>query len=199
MTQLRNQVAEGLDLTLNDQEANVLGPDLTIRGSRLSLQLNPRMLTLLGVRFLDCDITAKRALRTFLWHSALLEDCRFHGTFVGNDFGLRTDGYSEGGGVTRCDFSDAILDGCRFFGCDLMTIVLPQWPCFTLLNPRVHFDQMVGLEWPGQLGTWARSYSFSPPTTLASTEFAPTLMKRYEVSEEELRTAISRLGNLLDS
>src|SRR5579871_5901740 len=105
MSQLQNQCVEGVDLPLNNQEANVLGPDLIIKGSRVSLQHNPKMLTLLGGKLLDCDIIAKRVLRTFLWHSALLEDCRFHGTFVGNDFGLRTDGYSESGGIARCDFS----------------------------------------------------------------------------------------------
>ncbi len=196
MTQLKNQVVEMADLIFTDRNPNALGPDLILKRSRISLPANSKMLTFLGVKFVQCEISAERPLRSFLWHSAFLEDCRLSGTFIGNDFGLRTDGYNESGGIVRCDFRDAVLDGCRFFGCDPATISLPKWPCFALLNPRIHFDQMLGLGWPGKLGTWARSYSFSPQNTLVSVEYAPSLIKRYDVTEDDLKKAISRLENL---
>lgn len=197
MTVLRDTLVQDSDLTFTDQEPNVLGPNLTVKDSRITLRVKPKMLTLLGVKFVNCDINAKRSLNNFLWHSASLDQCRFFGTYVGTDFGNRSDGYSESGGLAECDFSDAILDGCRFFGCDMTSVVLPKWPSFTLSMPRNHFEQMADLDWPGRLGTWARSYSFFPAATEAITEYAPTLMKMYSITEQEVRVAISRLPNLL--
>ena len=56
---------------------------------------------------------------------------------------------------------------------------------------------MTNLEWPGQLGSWARSYSFFRLSQHSGmTNYAPSLMKTYGVSEEELIQAISRLPNL---
>jgi hypothetical protein len=197
MVQFREQVVEQADLLLTDKESNDIGPDVVLKDCRITLQLNAKRLMLVDVKLIDCDITAKRQLRDFRWHYAFLQACRFHGMFIGNDFGLRQEDYSPHGGIERCDFSDAILDACSFYGCDMATIVLPKWPCFTLLNPADHLEKMTSLEWPGQLGTWVRSFScFHLGNVVAVTDYAPTLMKRYKVSEEELAQAVSRLPNL---
>jgi hypothetical protein len=197
MVKFREQVLDNADLLLTDQEANSLGPDLVVKGCRITLQLNAKKLTLVDdIQFIDCDITAKRQLRDFRWHSAFLQGCRFHGRFIGNCFGRRTDPYSPSGGIERCDFSDAILDMCAFYGCDTTSLVFPKWPSFTLLNPGAYAEQMTSLEWPGQLKTWISVFSnFPQANKVASVNYAPTLMKRYKVGEEELAQALSRLPN----
>ena len=197
MVQLKDQIVEQADLLLTDKETNVLGADLILKESRVVLQVNAKRLTLLDViKFIECDITAKRPLRDFRWHAALLHACRFHGTFIGNCFGQRLE-ESPSGGIEQCDFSEAILDGCAFYGCDMASIILPKWPCFTLLNLTDRIKEMTSLEWPGELGTWVRSYSCFPlGNMVAATDYAPTLMKQYKVSEEQLDQAISRLSNL---
>jgi hypothetical protein len=199
MVKLRDQILDKTDLLLTDKEMNFLGPNLIVKDSRVTLQLNTRQLTLVNnVKFIDCDITTKRNMPDFLWHAAFLRGCRFHGRFLGNCFGQRLDGGSRNGGVERCDFSDAILEAGSFYGCDPASIVFPKWPGFTLLYPGDHLDEIRRLEWPGRLGTWGRSFTnFPMANRVASTEYAPSLMKRYEVSEEELIQAISRLPNIL--
>lgn len=195
--QIREQVLHSADLLLSDQEANFLGPDVIMEGCRIVLQLNAKKLTLVDdVKFIDCDISAKRQLRDFRWHAAFLQDCRFHGTYIGNDFGRRTDGYSANGGIERCDFSNAVLDACRIFGCEPDSVVFPRWPCFTLINPCDRLEEMKGALWPGELGTWVRSFSFFPHTTVALTEYAPNLMKRYKVTEQELVQSLARFLNI---
>ena len=198
MVKLRDQVIDNADLLLTDKEMNFLGPNVAVKDSRITLRLNARQLTLVrNVKFIDCDITTKRNLRDFRWHSAFLEGCRFHGHFLGNCFGRRLDGGSQEGGVERCDFSNAILDLCAFYGCDPASIVFPKWPGFTVLYPGDYSDEMTRLEWPGKLGRWARVVTSYPEAKkVASTGYAPSMMKRYEVSEGELIQAISRLPNL---
>jgi hypothetical protein len=199
MVKLRDQILENADLLLTDQEMNDIGPGVVVRRSRIILQLHAKSLMLIkDVKFIDCDITTKRELRDFLWHSAFLQGCRFHGRFLGNCFGQRLDGGSRNGGVERCDFSDAILDLCAFYGCDPASIVFPKWPGFTLLYPWKLGDEMTHLEWPGKLGRWAKIVTSYPHAKkVASTGYAPSMMKRYEVSEEELTQAISRLPNII--
>lgn len=200
MTQLRDQAVEQATLVLTDHELNMLGPNLTVSKCDVSLRLDSKSLMVFNVTFVDCDIAAKRKLNNFLWHSASIQRCRFHGRFVGNDFGRRTSGYGEYGGINQCDFSDAILEGCRFFDCDVTTIVFPKWPCFTLLDPYSddNLVQMASFDWPSHLGTWMRSYtSFPAPTGTAAITECATQLTRFGVSEEEIKTAVTRLTNTM--
>jgi hypothetical protein len=78
----------------------------------------------------------------------LLEGCRFKGSFSGNDFGFRANLFDreKAGGVEDCDFSEAGLNGCRFFNCDMSTIRLPLWPCFSFMDPLGHGAELVRRE-----------------------------------------------------
>ena len=137
MVKLRDQVLDNADLVLNDQADNFLGPNAVLKECRVTLPLSAKRLTLVkDVKLIDCDITAKPQLRDFLWHNGFLQGCRFHGTFVGHCFGRRLKNYSPNGGIERCDFSDATLDACTFYGCDPASIVFPNGlvsPCSTPL------------------------------------------------------------------
>jgi hypothetical protein len=94
MVKLRDQILDNAELLLTDEEKykSVLGPNLVVKDSRITLQLPAKSLILGDVKFIDCDITTKRELRDFRWHSAFLQGCRFHGRFLGNCFGQRLDG-----------------------------------------------------------------------------------------------------------
>jgi hypothetical protein len=197
MPKLSNQtiVEQNVDLTMN--ENNVLGPNLLLDRCNVTLRVTERMLTFVEATFINCDVAAKKQLNNCRWFGARLSGCRFHGRFLGNDFGNQPEDYWKGGGIDDCDFSDAVLEACRVIGSDAKSIVFPTWPCITLLNPCEYRDQMSKMEWPGRMGIWVKTFSYPPPTTTALVEYAPSLMKRYEVSEQELIVAISRLPNLL--
>jgi uncharacterized protein YjbI with pentapeptide repeats len=89
-------------------------------------------------QFLHCNFHAEqfdRALYDNYWDS-----CRFYGQFIGTAFGCSRD--SEYGpsswqhrALVNCDFSHALLNGCSFSRLDLDSTVLPEWPCFSILNP----------------------------------------------------------------
>ncbi|EPX62305.1 hypothetical protein D187_008492 [Cystobacter fuscus DSM 2262] len=87
----------------------------------------------------------RRLLKGVAWAPMKLKGCRFKGSFSGNDFGFRADLFDreKAGGVEDCDFSEARLNGCRFFNCDISTIRLPLWPCFSFMNPLGHAAKLV--------------------------------------------------------
>ena len=190
MVKLRDQILDNADLLLTDEEKykNVLGPNLVVKDSSITLQLPAKSLILGDVKFIDCEITTKRELRDFRWHSAFLEGCRFHGRFLGNCFGQRLDGGSRNGGVERCDFSEAILDLCAFYGCDPASIVFPKWPGFTLLHPGNHLEELARLEWPGKLGRWAGLFLHYPLANMDEAGFTAINNGLRTKHDEEVRS-----------
>src|ERR1700733_3319111 len=104
MRQLHHECLEKQELVFSDEDLNVLGPDLELRSCQITLQLNAKHLTIIDALLVDCDITAKRQLRDFRWFTANMQGCRFHGKFLGNDFGFVSDENTKNGGIGKCDF-----------------------------------------------------------------------------------------------
>ena len=122
-----------------------------------------------------------------------LKGCRFKGRFAGNDFGFREDGNARerAGGIEDCDFSEAQLHGVAFFNCDMTTIRLPRWPCFTFLDPLRHVAELRQHAWPGLVGkATVEAVCESPVGTVAVTWHAPTVAEKMETTVEELRAAL---------
>jgi hypothetical protein len=194
---INNQTIDSVDLVLGDKEMNILGPHLVLTNCNVVLQVTSKCLTITDARFIQCKIVAKRQLKDFRWLSAFLQSCRFSGRFAGNDFGYRGGMYGPGAGLERCDFSEAILDGCRFIGCSLDGTNLPKWPCFTLLRPLERLPEIQSLDWPGRMMTWVRAFSFFPKDTVGVTDYAPSLSKQFGVSEVQVKQALERLPDII--
>jgi len=129
------------------------------------------------------------------WVFASLKGCRFKGRLTGCDFGHWPD-YSERamhGSIDGCDFSEARLDACRIMGSDPATIRFPKWPCFTILNPIERAQAINSVEWPGGWCPVSVEGRYRDvPSTKAVTFYAPSIAKRWETTEEELRATIER-------
>jgi hypothetical protein len=97
------------------------------------------------------------------------------------------------GGIQDCDFSKAILDACRFITCDIETIQLPTWPCFTVLHPRQHALAFKDIKSSIDLSLLARVYAETPDVVTAATEHAPQVLKRTGGNKEELKAALESL------
>jgi hypothetical protein len=142
----------------------------------------------------NCTIQAKGQLKTVRWGPIRFKGCRFKGRFAGNDFGFREDDLDrlKSGGIEDCDFSEAELNGCRFFNCDMSTIRLPRWPCFTFLDARRHGTELGQQAWPGSFGSVIKVVCDAPEGTVASTWHAPTVAESMDTTVEELRAALAR-------
>jgi hypothetical protein len=78
-------------------------------------------------------------------------------------------------------------------GCDPSTIRFPKWPCFTFLDPIRRAPELRSVKWPGRFGRiTVEDLHTQPPPTKSLTYHAPSLAKRMETTEEELRAVIEK-------
>jgi len=133
MIHLQNQEIENSEIVLEGKEYQYLGPNLVLKNCRIVIRLSARSLTITEVKFVGCQIDAKRKLINCQeWCRNSIRQCTFTGTYSGNDFGHWDSPLGE---LQDCDFSKAILDRCRMMDCDVKSIRFPRWPCFTVLQP----------------------------------------------------------------
>jgi len=195
----KNQDIENQRLELTDKNSlYFLRTGLTVRNCTVILKVPARRLHIDQARFIDCTFEVKQELINFQeWISASLKGCRFKGRFSGNDFGHWPEYGSQPeykfGALEDCDFSEARLDACRFHGCDLHTLRLPRWPCFTFLEPLRHARELQAAAWPGSFGDiTVERLQTNPSSTVALTFHAQSAARFYKTTEEELRAAIER-------
>ena len=175
-----------------------LGRNLTLKNCTLVLKVAARNLFIREVQFIDCTFEVKQELKNHQdWITASLKGCRFKGRLSGCDFGHWPEYLDEPayklGAIEDSDFSEAILDGCRFMGCDPSTLRFPKWPCFTILDPIGRAPELLRVQWPGSFGdvTVANLHK-QPRATTALTLFAPAMAKRQETTPEALRAVIEQ-------
>jgi len=194
----REIVGERLELTKGP--LYWLGPDLTLRDCTVIISAARRSVTLMSGQFINCTIQVKGEMKSLGWAPMKLKGCRFKGRFGGNDFGFREDLDERRtlGGIEDCDFSEARLNGCRFFNCDMRTIRLPRWPCFTFVDTRRHAAALRQLAWPGLVGqVTIEVVCDAPEGTVASTWHAPTVAENLDTTVEELRAALERAPGIV--
>jgi hypothetical protein len=199
---IENKDIENERLELTDKGAlYFLGPNLTLRHCTLALKVSARNLHIKRVRFIDCAFEVKQQLTNHQeWIFASIEGCRFKGRFLGCEFGHWPD-YGKGcefGSIKDCDFTEARLDACRFHGCDTRTLRFPRWPCFTIVDPIRHAPDLNSVRWPELFGgVIIENLPRHPPSTTALTYHAPSVAKRMETTEEELRAVIEKFDFII--
>jgi hypothetical protein len=180
-----------------------LGPNLTVRNCTVVLKVPARRLHILGAHFIDCTFEVKQELKNHqTWVSANLKGCRFKGRLTGCDFGhwpeYGSEPWYQAGAIEDCDFTDARLEGCRIMGCDPSTLRFPTWPCFTILDPIHHAPALRSVKWPGLFGdVIVDDLHAHPPPTKALTYYAPSIAKRLETTEEELKAVIEKFDCII--
>jgi hypothetical protein len=185
-------------LEINAGDIGFLGPNLTLRDCTLVLTVAARNLILIKPRIINCTIMVNRELKNFPWMHADLEGCRFTGAMLGNDFGTWPyDEEAERGSIKDCDFTGARLDACRFVDCDLSTVKLPPWPCFTIVDPGSRKSELLARQWPGTMHITVDSFTDAPPKTRAVTYFAPAVAKQNDTTEEALRAVLDTLPGVI--
>jgi hypothetical protein len=199
-----NKEIENERLELTDKGSlYFLGRNLTLKNSTLVLKVAARNLFIREVRFIDCAFDVKQELKNHQqWIRASLKGCRFKGRLSGCDFGhwpeYGSDPEYQQGSIEDCDFSEALLSGCRIMGCDPATIRFPKWPCFTFLDPIRHAPELRSVTWPDMFGdVIVKHLHTQPPSTRAVTLLAPTAAKRFNTTPEELRAVIKQFDCIL--
>ncbi|WP_164011137.1 pentapeptide repeat-containing protein [Pyxidicoccus trucidator] len=199
MIQFSDREITGERLELDSKtELYYLGHHLTLRRCSLIIKVPTRALVITRTQLIDCAVDVKRELKNFLWEGVILKGCRFTGTMTGNDFGRWPYAdHPELGSVEDCDFTEARLDGCRFIDCDLSTLKLPTWPCFSILDPGSRKSELLALQWPGIMRITVDSFTDAPPGTKAVTYLAPAVAKRNDTTAEALRAVLDTLPGVI--
>ena len=195
-----NREIEGERLEFPKHAIYWIGPNVTLRRCTLVLSVASRWLHLLSGSLIDCTLQAKGELKNLRWATMNLKGCRFKGHFRGNDFGFMEDDTDTWklGAVVDCDFSEARLDGCRFYNCDMSTIRLPRWPCFTLLDPVKRAAELAREVWPGRFGpVTIEGLPGQEAAVVALTYHAPSVAERQGTTAEELRAVLERVPGVV--
>lgn len=148
--------------------------------------------------FTSCDVIAVKRQRDFDFFSARFISCKFEGTYSGISFGRegRGEPLYDFGSVEHCDFTEAILDGCRFVNVDASTLKFPGFPHVIVLDPHTRAGEVAGLEWPGHLGRYMEICTNKPESVKASVLHIPSLARLVQCTEEEIKAAFEKFGGL---
>ncbi|MBZ4421537.1 pentapeptide repeat-containing protein [Myxococcus sp. RHSTA-1-4] len=199
MIQFSDREMENERLELDSKtELYYLGHHLTLRRCNLIIKVPTRALVITRTQLIDCTVDIKRELKNFRWEGVILHGCRFTGAMTGNDFGRWPYAeHPELGSIKDCDFTGARLDACRFLSCDPGTLKFPPWPCFTILDPVRRKDELLSLQWPGEMRINVESFTDAPPETAAVTYFAPAMAKRNGTTEDAIRAVLDTLDGVI--
>lgn len=124
-------------------------------------------------------------MRDYQFRRVHFDGVKLVGTFIGCDFGSWDS--ADIGSIANCDFTDAVLDGCRFLNADVQSIELPRWPCFAIGNPAEAREYVMRTEWPARTRITLDVYTDVDPECSASLGDAARMAKQAGLSLEDIR------------
>jgi hypothetical protein len=204
MTQRLNEAGEirGYDLvgetvTLAENECRGLIACTFLSGT-LRLAQSKGAVSILLTTVKDSDVVAAKRQKDYPLFQARFVNCKFHGLFSGVSFGRtdRSELREDFGDVEGCDFTEATLNGCRFFNVEVSTLRLPAWPHVVLHDFAKRAQNVAAMTWPGELGRYMRICADQPASVKASVIYVPSFAKLVACTEEQVREAFDKFGGL---
>lgn len=174
-----------------------------------TLTISNKLLSIYRCRLSNCTIIQKNLLKNVHAFGNHYEGCTFKGKFLGVDFGRNpwidpiTKAYDQLGQLIDCDFTQATLDMCRFFGVDVHRQKFAPWPQFVVPYERELAASKLERNWPGQFARFLSLSKDEDPALSAITGtvdyFAHNKKKNrgFGLTEEELRQALLDVGGVL--
>jgi hypothetical protein len=197
---ISNQTLIGETVTLSEEACRGL-VDSTLSSGTLRLERRSSRIgiMLVNTSVIDSEVIAVTKQKDDRLFKARFVNCRFKGTFSGIDFGKSHDVERDGdhGGVENCDFTEATLDGCRFFHVEPAAVKLPGWPHVAMVDLSQRADDIEAMTWPGQLGIYMKVCANQPASMRIGVVHVPTLARLVHCSEQQIREAFEQLGGLL--
>ncbi len=180
-------------ILLPPKQVHFLGPGLVLTRCVVVSHATSRNLVIVGARLEECTFETKTTLEDHRWCSAELISCRFVGRFFGCDFGACAEPGEPAGVIHGADFSQALIDGCQFFDCDLDSMVFAPWPTFMMRSPQNAASDLLDVDWPGSTRFVMEAAAESPAEVTAVVWNAELLCARAGVPLDELRRLFAGL------
>jgi hypothetical protein len=195
--EIRGQNLLGETLVLSESACHGL-IDCTFAAGTLKLARSKGWPLILRSTVKDSDVIAAKRQQDYPLLTARFINCKFHGLFSGIDFGRKVGSelHEDFGAIQVCDFTEATLDGCRFFNTDISTSRLPAWPHVVLLDFAKRAQAVATTAWPGELGKYMRICADQPESVSASVIHVPSFAKLVACTEDQVREAFEKFGGL---
>lgn len=195
--EIRAQHLLGETVILSEKDCRGLR-DSTLTSGTLKLAQRSSKWPIIIVRSTvkDSEVIAVKDQKGDRLFQARFINCRFHGLFSGVDFGStdRSQLGEDFGGAEGCDFTDATLDGCRFFNVDASTLRFPAWPHVVLHDFAKRTQDVVAATWPRRLGQYMRVCADQPESMRVSVIHVPSVAKLVGCTEQQVREAFEKIG-----
>jgi hypothetical protein len=95
--------------------------------------------------------------------------------------------------VLKVPASRLVIKQATFIDCTFEVKQELKWPCFTFLDPIRRAPELRGVTWPGRFGrVTVEELHTQPAPTRSLTYHAPSIARRMETTEEELRAVIEK-------
>jgi hypothetical protein len=150
-----------------------------------------------------CTIEFTRKVKNCRIFSSDYVECTFIGKFYGVDFGrshrpnVITGEIDELGELIDCDFTQATLDLCRFFGVDLSSQKFAPWPQFVIPAQAWRTALEMNREWPGKLGRYFALANEKSPVLTGMAGTSADFKRGYAVTEDELIQTLDAIGGVI--
>lgn len=194
---IRNQILVGDTVVISDHNCRALIRSTLTAGVLAFAQAN-KASGLVMSTLTECVVDARKPQRDSDFFAARFINCRFHGVFSGIDFGRshNVDRDGDFGAVEGCDFTDATLDGCRFFNVNTSSLRLPHWPHVVLPDFAQRAADVAAMKWPGELGNYMRVCADQPASLRLAVIHIPSIAKLVACTEEQARDAFEQFGGV---
>jgi hypothetical protein len=178
------------DTHISNEKIILAGEDIPSLGPNLVLEncevvSNETELIFAGFKMIGGQFVQQVPLEDHRFKFGHFSGVKFSGIFSGCDFGDWES--NERSSIENCDFSGAMLDGCRFLNCEVETLVLPKWPCFTLVNPSGTRKFVQSKEWPAKIASYLDFCTDEDPECVAVCDDAARVAKKNSLSLSEFR------------
>ena len=190
---LQNCKIENETYRLDSNEVNFLGPNLIAKNCVFKLKkLTIKTLIVVKSKFENCRFEIDGKLLKVNWCNAQLINSSFTGHIQDCDFGFWPDDFSDNGKIINVDFSNSILNDCRFLNTSLDDVFLPKWPCFTIVNPMHVREKLYSYNLDHRLNELIEDYEYFPSDVTLVTHECSVIEKEYGFNKE-LKEILSNL------
>lgn len=188
---LQDTVIKGEEIVIDDSKCfNAIGSGVLLEKCTIRCNVPAKSLGIRG-KLVDSLVIAGSHLSGFSWLEAKLFRCTFQGVFKDNEFGTIS---GLNGNCESCDFSDADLEDCSFYGKSAESHTFPKWPYFVILNPHRHLAEMQKCPQPDQIADVVNSIKFLDEEASAITFNSESLAQEPGLSIGEVQGFFSQFA-----
>lgn len=193
---LRDQIIKDTIITLKPEKfVHQLGPDLRLENCTIISYCTGSAIIFAGVEMIGGIFHQKKSLTNTEFSRTIFDEVKFLGFYNGVDFGHKEEIYE--GKIINCDFSEATIHHSRVFECQAEQLILPIWPCFSIINPSQAREYVLSRQWGVKLGITLDIYTDVSSLCTVSLGNAEEISKKAEIGIDDLKKLLKDIPGMI--